>query len=200
MQVVADDLDVRTFAFQVFLRRARNLVAKGVVLADDVNLLDARILRHVSGQCFHLHVGVGIEAEVPEAALAVGKIRVDRRIVEEDDFLAGVAFIVLVHRIHQRQCDAGAVALGDEAIALVDDGLELVERFLRAALAVEGGHFNRVVAGPFLLVRDFGDHAEGVQLVLSDRSECAGHGFDHRNLDRIGMHRRSGKYGRNGQC
>jgi len=38
---------------------------------------------------------------VPVAALAVGEIGIDSRMVQEDDFLAWVALVVLVDRIDQ---------------------------------------------------------------------------------------------------
>ena len=48
----------------------------------------------IVGERLHLHVGVGIEAEVPEAALVVGQRRIDRGVVEVEHFLAGIALVV----------------------------------------------------------------------------------------------------------
>jgi hypothetical protein len=42
---------------------------------------------------------------VPVAALAVRQVGVDRRVVEVDDLLAGVALVVLVDGVDQRQRD-----------------------------------------------------------------------------------------------
>ena len=53
------------------------------------------LILDIGGQRLHLHIGVGIEAEVPEAALAVGQIRIDRGIVQEQDGLAGLRSLCL---------------------------------------------------------------------------------------------------------
>jgi hypothetical protein len=103
VQVFADDLDVRALAGQGFLGVLGHLHTVRVVLVQEVDVLDVFLLLHEAGHGFHLHRGVGIEAEVPVAALAVGEVRVDRGVVEVQHFLAGIALVVLVDRVQQRQ-------------------------------------------------------------------------------------------------
>ena len=57
---------------------------------------------------------------MPEAAFAVGHVRIDRGVVQVDDLLPGIALIVLIDRIEQRQSDAGTIALSDIPITLID--------------------------------------------------------------------------------
>ena len=96
VQVLADDLDVRALPLQVFLRELGDLHAVRIVLAEDVDLVDVLLVLHEGGDRLHLHRRVGVEAEVPEAALAVSQVGVDRGLVQKDDFLAGVASLYLL--------------------------------------------------------------------------------------------------------
>ena len=75
-----------------------------IVLVEQVDFFDFGQVLDEGGHGFHLHGGIGIKAEMPVTAFAVGEIRVDRRVVEENDFLARVAFVVFVHSIEQSTC------------------------------------------------------------------------------------------------
>ncbi len=157
-----------------------------VILVDEVDLLDVLLVLHEGGHGLHLHRGVGVEAEVPVAALAVGEIRVHRGVVQEDHFLAGVALVVLVDRVDQRAGHRRTVALGDVAHALVQRGLEGVEAFGRAELVVEGHHLElhaRRVAGAELL----GEELPAAHLVHAHRTHQAGLRIDQRDLDRLAL-------------
>jgi hypothetical protein len=74
-----------------------------IVLAKDVDLLDVGLVLHPGGQRLHLHGGVGVQAKVPVAALAVGEVGVDRRIVQVEQFLARVACVVLLDGVDDCQ-------------------------------------------------------------------------------------------------
>ena len=76
-----------------------------VVLVEQKDLLDLGHVLDEGGHGFHLHGGVRVEAEMPVAAFAVGEIGVHRRVVEENDFLARVAFIVFVDSVKQGSCN-----------------------------------------------------------------------------------------------
>ena len=119
------------------LRRRGDRLAERVILVDQVDLLDLLVLGDDVGHRRHLHVGVGVEAEMPEVALLVGQRRIDRGIVEEQHFLAGIALVVLQHRFGDRERDRAAVALDDVARAVVERLLQLDQRFLRIDLVVE---------------------------------------------------------------
>ena len=56
---------------------------------------DRRNPLHGVRKCLHLDVGICVPAEVSEAALVVPKRRIDRRIVAIQDFLTGIALVVL---------------------------------------------------------------------------------------------------------
>ncbi len=167
VQVLADNLDVGTLAREVGLGELGHLDAVRVVLADDVDLVDVLLILDEGGQRLHLHRGVGVEAEVPVAALAVGEIRVDRRVVHVEHFLARIALVVLVDRVDQRARGPRAVALRHVADVLVDGRLQAVERLGRAHLVVER-HDLELHAGRVALVEELRDVLEALQLVLAD--------------------------------
>ena len=117
--------------------------------------------------------------------------------VQEQDFLAGIAFVVFIDRIDQCQRRTGPITLGHIAIALIDRALELRQRFLRAAFIVEAVKLERIVAGPFFLIRGFSEHLETFQLILTDWRKCAGQGIDESDFDVLCKCERRGKRGRN---
>jgi hypothetical protein len=172
VQVVADKLHVGALALHDFLGELGNLVAVRVVLVDQVDLLDLRKVFHVGGQRFHLHGGVGIQAEVPVAALAVGQVRVHRGVVEEQHFLAGVAGVVLFQRVHDGQSRARAIALHHIAGTLVHGGAQGAGGFLRAELVVDADDF-KLDAGWVLFVELFRQELEALELVGSHRCHQA---------------------------
>ncbi|OMP13875.1 hypothetical protein COLO4_00759, partial [Corchorus olitorius] len=187
VQIFTHDLDVRTLAFQVFLGRTGNLMPERIVLVDQVDLLDLRILRQEARQGFHLHVGVGVQAEVPIVALAVGHVRVHRGVIQVDDFLARITLVVLGHGVFQRHADARAVALHDVMDALIGDLLEHGQALLRRELVVEADHFELgAVAGPVLLRGEIGDVLPAAQLVLAQRAHQAGQRIDPGDLHGFG--------------
>ncbi len=77
MQLIANDLDVRPFPGQHFLRRFGDRLSERVILIDQIDLPGVCVLRNRVGQRRHFHIGIGIEAEVPEAAPVVGERRID---------------------------------------------------------------------------------------------------------------------------
>ena len=70
-------------------------------------------------------------------ALVVGEDRVDRRVVEVDHRLVGIALVVLGDEVAERRGHRRAVALREDADALVDRLLGLDEGLLRIGLVVE---------------------------------------------------------------
>ena len=185
MQVVAHDLDVGTFFSQVLPCGLLYGVAEGIVLVEQVDLLDFLAARHPAGQRLHLHVGVRVEAKVPERAFLVGERRVDRRIVQEQDLLAGTPFVVAVHGLDQRACHRRAVALGDVLDALVDDPLQLVERLLRTGLVVKADDFELAPAEHAAgRVDPLDREAEFGESLLADVGKRPGQGIDVGDLDR----------------
>jgi len=92
MLLVADDLDCRG-AWPTASTRAvvRTDSPNGIVLVDEIELLDALLVLHVVRERFHLDVGVSHSpAEVPEAALVVGEHRIDRSVVKNRTSLPGL--------------------------------------------------------------------------------------------------------------
>ncbi len=157
-------------------------MAVRVVLVDQIDLLDVGLVLHEGGQRFHLHRGVGVHAEVPVAALAVGQVGIDRRVVDEQHFLAWIALVVLVEEVDDRRGRAGAGALEDIADALVDGGLQCVDRFLRRQLVVERDDLE-LHAGGVALVELLSQKLKALQLVLAGSSGEAGERVDPRHLD-----------------
>ena len=156
----------------------------GVVLVQQIDLLDVGLVLHEGRHRLHLHRGIGIEAEMPIAAFAVGQIRVDGRMVQVNDFLAGVALVVLVDCVQQGGGDARAVALAHIAYALVEGGFEGVQRLSRAELVVEDDQFE-LDSGRIALVELFLHELEALHLVLAHRPEQTRQRVDEGDFDRF---------------
>jgi hypothetical protein len=178
VQVLADDLDVGALAREVGLGRARDRLPERVVLVDQVDLLDLLVLGEEGRERLHLHVAVGVEAEVPVAAFRVGEIRVDRGVVEVEDLLPRVALVVLLDRVAERERDRRALALDDVADAAVDDLLQLVQGLLRAHPVVEPDDLDLERSGEPLAVDLVGGELEVLEPVLAGVGERAGERVD----------------------
>ena len=152
-------------------------------MAQDVDLFDIGLVHHKARHGFHLHGRVGVKTEVPVAALAVGQVRVHRRVVEVEHLFAGVAFVVLGHRIGQGQGDGGAIALDDVARALVDCGFERVQAFGGAELVVHADHFELDAGRVALAAVFFGEKLVALELAHAHGAEQAGQGIDTNHLD-----------------
>ena len=160
-------------------------LAERIVLVDQVQLLDVRVRLHVAGERFHLDVGVRVPAEVPVVALVVGEHRIDRGVVEVDDFLAGIALVVLGDELRNRPGHRRAVALGDDANARVDRLLHLHERFLRVELVVEGNELDLLAEHTALGVLQVGDELERLETDLADAGAAARKRIDVGDLGRV---------------
>ena len=73
MQLVADDLHVGPQRAELPPRLAQHRLAEAVVLADQVDALERLVVLQHLHQRGHAHVGMRVEAEVPEAAALVGE-------------------------------------------------------------------------------------------------------------------------------
>ncbi len=140
VQLVAHHLHVRALLRHGLAEVARDLLAVGVVLVQQKDLLQRGLQGHEPREGLHLHAGVGVDAEVPVAALLGGQRRVHGGVVDVEHGVLRVARVVPRHRVRNGRRRARAVALHDVAKALVDGGLERVEAFLRRALVVKAGH------------------------------------------------------------
>ena len=199
-EVVADDLDIGTLGLEHVLGVLRHLVAVGVVLVDQIDLLHIGKVLHVGGQRLHLHRGVSVEAEVPVAALAVRQVRIHRGIVEVDDLLALVARVVLFQRIHDGQRRARAIALHHVARALVHGRAQRAGGFLRAELVVNADHFE-FHAGRILLAEFLRQELEALELVRTQRCHQAGQRVQPGDLDGLPLLRkRPARAGQDHRC
>ena len=131
MKVFAGDLRVRPVAGQAFLEILGHLLTVGVVLIEQVDLFDLRLILHERSQGLHFHGGVCIKPEMRERAFLVGQRRIDRCVVQINHFLARVALIVLGNCIGKRKCHGRSIALCDIPNSLVDGRLQPVQGFLR---------------------------------------------------------------------
>jgi hypothetical protein len=117
-------------------RLAQHRLAKAVVLADQIHALDGAVLFEHTHQGRHAHVGVRIEAEMPEAALFVGEDRIHRRVIQEHDAPLRLALVVLVDRLDQRRGHRRRIALHHDACAVVDGSAQGRQGLLGLTLAV----------------------------------------------------------------
>jgi hypothetical protein len=70
VQLVAHHGHIGALRGQLLFGLAQHGLAKAVVLADQVHAFERFVLTHHLHQRGHAHVGVGIKAEMPEAALS----------------------------------------------------------------------------------------------------------------------------------
>ena len=194
MQVFTDDLNVGAFACQIGLRKFGDLHAMGVVLTNDVDLLDVLLVFHVGGHGLHLHGRVRVQAEVPKAAFAVGQVWVDRGVIDEHHFFARVACIVLFDGIHQRRGHPRAIALNDITDTLVNGLSQGSGGFLRAELVVQTDDL-KLNARRVFLIELFGHELVRLQTVGAHRRHQARQRINPTDLDRftlLGPGRRTG--------
>ena len=183
-EVVTHDFHIGALLLEHFLGVFGNLLAVAVVLVDQIDLLDLGHVLHISGQGFHLHGSVGIEAEMPVAAFAVGQVGVHGRIVEEHHFLALVTGIVLFQCIHDGQRRTRAIALEDIAHALVHGRAQGRRGFLRAQLVVNADDF-KLHARSTVLVDLFGCVLQALELVGAQCRHQAGQRVDPCHFHRL---------------
>ena len=167
-----------------------------VVLVQQKHFFDRRLVLHEAGQGFHFLRCIGIETEMPVAATLVGQRGVHGGVVEVHHLFAGIAGIVLGHRIRQRQCCTRAVALRDVAKALVHRCLEGIECLLGRALAVHAHHLKLHASSVLGTVVTIGDELPALELVLPHVGKRARQAFDHGDLDRFAFLRHGGKRNR----
>ena len=101
---------------------------------------------------------------MPEAALVVRKHRIGRPIVEIQDFLTGVALVVLGDEIRQRGGDRRAAALGQNTNAGIDRLLRLNQALLRVQLVVERHDLDLLAENPALGIQFIGEELKGLQV------------------------------------
>ena len=103
---------------------------------------------------------------MPVVAFLVGQGRVDGRVVEINNFLAWVAFVVFGHGVRNRQSGAGAIALGHVTETLVNRGFERIQAFLRRAFVVKPGNFKLHTRRVFGTAQALGSKLPALELVL----------------------------------
>ena len=126
------------------------------------------IALHVVRERLHLDVGICVPAEMPEAALVVREHRIDRRIVEVQDFLAGIALVVLGDEIRQRAGNRRAVALGQDTNAGIYRLLRLDQALLRVDLVVERHDLDLLAENPALGIQFIGEELKGLQAFFAN--------------------------------
>ena len=128
---------------------------------------------------------------MPEAALVVGQNRIDRGIVEIEDFLAGIAFIVFGDEVGQRAGDRRAVALGEVADAGIDRLLRLDQAFLRIGLVVERDDLDLLAQNAALGIELVGNELKCLEADLADAGAATRQRVDITDFDGFLRHRRS---------
>ncbi len=196
MEILADDLNVRTFFLEHLGGGFRDRAAEAVVLIDQVDFLDVVTAFDPAGHGVHLHVHVGVEAEVPERTALVGEGRVHRRDVQVEHLVTGVALVVLVDRGEQRGTHGRAHALGHVADAVVDRLLQLHQALLRIDLVVEADDFQLVAVDTTVGVDFLGMEFEMIERGLPGGGHRAGERVDQRDANGIragGAHQQDGR-------
>ena len=104
VQLVAHHGHIGALRGQLLFGLAQHGLAKAVVLTDEVHAFERFVLTHHFHERGHAHVGVGIKAEMPEAAFLVGEDGIYRRVIEEQHALARLALVVFVDGLDQHRC------------------------------------------------------------------------------------------------
>ena len=136
MQLVANDGHVGPLRGELAPRLTQHRLAKAVVLPDQVRTAHALVGAQHLHQRRHAHVGMGIEAEMPEAALFVGELGVDGRVVQKQHTPGTVTLVVLGNSVQQRCRRGRGIALQHDTRAIVDGGAQRRQRLLARPLAV----------------------------------------------------------------
>ena len=119
---------------------------------------------------------------MPVAALAVGEVGVHRRVVQENDFFARVAFVVFVDSFNERARHTRAIALGDVADALIGGCFQGVQAFSGAELVVKTDHF-KFNASRVNFVVFLSKELEAFELVVAHRCHQARQGVNPCDFD-----------------
>ena len=130
-QFVTHEFHVGRALLQQPARGGLEGLAIGIVLIHQVHLLDLRIAIDLSHQRGHLHVHVGVEAEVPERAQLVRERRRHRGVIQEHDLLTRVSLVVLVDELDDVERVIGTDPLNDVAQAHIHRFLELLGGLFR---------------------------------------------------------------------
>ena len=136
VQLIAHDTHIGPLRRQLASGLAQHGLTKAVVLPYQIGALHRLIVLDDLHQRRHAHVGMGIKAEVPEAAALIGQRRVYRRIVQIQHPARRVAAVVLFNRIQQCRRRGRRVALHDDARAVVYGCAQGRQRFFILPLAV----------------------------------------------------------------
>ena len=192
MQFVADDLDVGRLAPSI-LRASAHGLAERVVLVDQIEFLDIGPGLHVVGERLHLDVGVRIPAEVPVIALVVGEDRINRRVVQINEFLAGIPLIVLGGEIRNRGSNRRSIALRDNPNARIERLLDLNQAFLRIDLVVIADDLELLAEHAALGVDFLGNELERLEANLADARPAARQRIDIGDLEGV-LRRRGDRY------
>ena len=119
---------------------------------------------------------------MPVAALAVGEIWVDSRVIQENNFFTWVALIVLVDCFNQGAGHARTIALCDVANALIGSGLQNVQALSGAEFVVEANHF-KFDAGCVDLAVFFSEELKALELIVAHRRHQARQGVNPCDFD-----------------
>ena len=187
VQRLADEPDVGAGRGHHAAAIGRPLLAVGVVLVEQVDVLDGGLGLDVVADRLHAHRGIGIEHEVPEIAGLARELGVYRRMVEHQHFLARIALVVARGRLHQGRHHRRARAAGDDgARPLVYGRLQRALAFLRRQLAVELQQLQLGLAGQPALGVDLLDRElHMVEHQLADVDERPGQRIDVGDLERF---------------
>ena len=130
---------------------------------------------------------MGIETEMPEAALFVGQRRVHGRVVQVHHAAGRIALVVLADGIDQARSGGRRIALGDDADVLVHRRAQAGQGLFGLALAVKALDHQRAVATrPFHATTGI-DPLGGPDQVAVDGftgvGKWTGQTFDHADTD-----------------
>jgi hypothetical protein len=181
--------------------RALHVLAPRIVLVDGVDLAAQRVgLLHRLHQHLGADLRVAGQAEVVEVALLAGQLQRLGADVEVDDFLAGVAQVVLAHVFGDLAADGRRGTLHDDLHAVGDGRFQLVRGAGRAALVVVFHQLHRLAVPAAAGVHLVDRIAHGGAETLAGRRLRAGQRFEHADLQGrgLGPGLRQGKCGGDG--
>ena len=136
VQLVAHDAHIGPLHAKLAPCFAQHGLAKAVVLPDQIGTVYGLVVLDDLHQRSHAHIGMGIEAEMPEAAALVGQRRVHGRIVQIQHTARRVSAVVLVDGVEKRRRCGRRVALHDDARTAVYGRAQRRQRLFVLPLAV----------------------------------------------------------------
>ncbi len=134
MQLVPNDAHLRRALRKHRARIGRDLLAKAVVLIQQIDLRYGHVGDQRLDQRRHAHLDMRIETKMPRAATLIGQCRIDSGVVQKQHALRRNSLVVFADPLDQRRRNRRRIALQHEWDAGIGRAPKHRQRFFNLAL------------------------------------------------------------------